>query len=41
MTSRDYDKREEPLFAVDLALKDASYAEELANRAAVAMKNVD
>jgi 3-hydroxyisobutyrate dehydrogenase-like beta-hydroxyacid dehydrogenase len=38
MKSGDYDKREEPLFAVDLALKDARHAQALANKAGVHMK---
>jgi 3-hydroxyisobutyrate dehydrogenase-like beta-hydroxyacid dehydrogenase len=41
MKSGDYYKREEPLFAVDLALKDAGHAQALANKAGVHMKNVE
>jgi 3-hydroxyisobutyrate dehydrogenase-like beta-hydroxyacid dehydrogenase len=41
MKSGDYYKREEPLFAVDLALKDAMHAQALANKAGVPMKNVE
>jgi 3-hydroxyisobutyrate dehydrogenase-like beta-hydroxyacid dehydrogenase len=41
MKSGDYFKREEPLFAVDLALKDARHAQALANKAGVHMKNVE
>lgn len=41
MKSGDYYKREEPLFAVDLALKDARHAQALANKAGVHMKNVE
>jgi 3-hydroxyisobutyrate dehydrogenase-like beta-hydroxyacid dehydrogenase len=41
MKSGDYYKREEPLFAVDLAMKDARHAQALANRAGVHMKNVE
>ena len=37
----DYHKREEPLFAVDLARKDARHAQALANKAGVTMKNVE
>src|SRR5947199_8686849 len=40
MQSGDYYKREEPLFSVDLAIKDASHAQSLANIADVHMKNV-
>jgi 3-hydroxyisobutyrate dehydrogenase-like beta-hydroxyacid dehydrogenase len=35
--SGDYCKREEPLFAVDLAMKDARHAPALANKAGVRM----
>ena len=41
MESRDYYKREEPLFAVDLAMKDARHVLALANKAGVHMKNVE
>src|SRR2546423_460332 len=41
MQSGDYYKREEPLFSVDLAMKDASHAQSLANKADVHMKNVE
>jgi 3-hydroxyisobutyrate dehydrogenase-like beta-hydroxyacid dehydrogenase len=41
MQSGDYCKREQPLFAVDLAMKDARHAQSLANRAGVHMKNVE
>ena len=41
MQSGDYYKREEPLFAVDLAMKDARHAQSLANQAGVHMKNVE
>jgi len=41
MRSGDYYKREEPLFAVDLAMKDARHAQELANKAGVHMKNME
>jgi 3-hydroxyisobutyrate dehydrogenase-like beta-hydroxyacid dehydrogenase len=41
MQSGDYYKREEPLFAVDLAMKDARHAQALANKAGVHMKNVE
>jgi 3-hydroxyisobutyrate dehydrogenase-like beta-hydroxyacid dehydrogenase len=41
MKSGDYYKREEPLFAVDLAMKDARHAQALANKAGVRMKNVE
>jgi hypothetical protein len=37
----DYYKREEPLFAVDLAMKDARHAPALANKAGVHMKKVE
>ena len=40
MLSGDYYKREEPLFAVDLARKDARHAQKIANDAGVTMKNV-
>jgi 3-hydroxyisobutyrate dehydrogenase-like beta-hydroxyacid dehydrogenase len=39
--SKDYCKRELPLFAVDLAMKDARHAQSLANKAGVNMKNVE
>jgi 3-hydroxyisobutyrate dehydrogenase-like beta-hydroxyacid dehydrogenase len=39
--SGDYYKGGEPLFAVDLALKDARHAQALANKAGVHMKNVE
>jgi len=41
MKSGDYYKREEPLFAVDLAMKDARHAQALANKAGVHMKIVE
>ena len=41
MQSGDYYKREEPLFAVDLALKDARHAQSLANKAGMHLKNVE
>ena len=41
MRSGDYYQREEPLFAVDLALKDCSHAQDLAKSAGVTMKNVE
>ena len=41
MRSKDYYKREEPLFAVDLATKDARHAQELTNKAGVHMKNME
>ena len=41
MKSGDYHRREEPLFAVDLARKDARHAQALANKAGVTMKNVE
>jgi len=41
MTSGDYFKREEPLFAVDLARKDAGHAMELAKSSGVSMKAVE
>jgi 3-hydroxyisobutyrate dehydrogenase-like beta-hydroxyacid dehydrogenase len=41
MRSGDYHKREEPLFAVDLAMKDARHAQALANKAGVHMENVE
>lgn len=41
MQSGDYCKREQPLFAVDLAMKDARHAQSLANKAGVHMKNVE
>jgi 3-hydroxyisobutyrate dehydrogenase-like beta-hydroxyacid dehydrogenase len=37
--SGDYYKREEPLFAVDLAMKGSRHAQSLANKAGVQMKN--
>lgn len=40
MLSGDYYQREEPLFAVDLARKDARHAQAIANEAGVTMKNV-
>jgi len=40
LKSGDYWKRAEPLFAVDLARKDARHAQSLANKAGVTMKNV-
>jgi 3-hydroxyisobutyrate dehydrogenase-like beta-hydroxyacid dehydrogenase len=41
MKSGDYYQRDEPLFAVDLALKDVGHAQALANSAGVTMKNVE
>jgi len=41
MRSGDYYKREEPLFAVDLARKDAGHAMKLAEEAGCRMKNVE
>ncbi len=41
MRSGDYYQREEPLFAVDLALKDCAHAQDLANSAGLTMKNVE
>ena len=41
MVSGDYYKREEPLFAVDLARKDAGHAIALAKSAGVRMKDVE
>jgi 3-hydroxyisobutyrate dehydrogenase-like beta-hydroxyacid dehydrogenase len=41
MQSKDYYKREQPLFAVDLAMKDTRHAQSLANKAGVHMKNVE
>ena len=38
MTSGDYHKREEPLFAVDLARKDAGHAMALAKAAGTQIK---
>lgn len=40
MMSGDYYKREEPLFAVDLARKDMRHAQDLANKSGVTMKAV-
>lgn len=40
MLSGDYYQRDEPLFAVDLARKDARHAQAIANSAGVTMKNV-
>lgn len=40
MMSGDYHKREQPLFAVDLAIKDCAHAQALANNVGVTMKNV-
>jgi 3-hydroxyisobutyrate dehydrogenase-like beta-hydroxyacid dehydrogenase len=40
MMSGDYYKRDEPLFAVDLAIKDCNHAQSLANKAGVTMNNV-
>jgi 3-hydroxyisobutyrate dehydrogenase-like beta-hydroxyacid dehydrogenase len=37
----DYYKREEPLFAADLAMKDARHAQASVNKAGVHMKNVE
>jgi 3-hydroxyisobutyrate dehydrogenase-like beta-hydroxyacid dehydrogenase len=41
MTSGDYHKREEPLFAVDLARKDARHAMALAKEAGTRLKDVE
>ncbi|KAK5998185.1 putative oxidoreductase YfjR-like protein [Cladobotryum mycophilum] len=41
MLSGDYHKREEPLFAVDLARKDARHARSLAKSVGVALHNVE
>ncbi|KAK4938540.1 hypothetical protein LTR10_021072 [Elasticomyces elasticus] len=41
LMSGDYYKRDEPLFAVDLARKDARHAMDLAKSAGVQMKNVE
>jgi len=41
MKTGDYYKREEPLFAVDLARKDAGHAQTIAQKAGVTMKNVE
>lgn len=41
MTSGDYHKREEPLFAVDLARKDARHAMALAEKAGTRLKDVE
>lgn len=41
MRSGDYYKREEPLFAVDLAIKDCAHAQALAKSAGLTMKNVE
>ncbi len=41
MMSGDYYKRDEPLFAVDLARKDAAHAKALAKRAGTQMKGVE
>jgi 3-hydroxyisobutyrate dehydrogenase-like beta-hydroxyacid dehydrogenase len=40
MLTGDYYQREEPLFAVDLARKDARHAQAIANKVGVTMKNV-
>ena len=40
MKSGDYYQREEPLFAVDLAIKDCAHAQDLAQSTGVTMKNV-
>jgi 3-hydroxyisobutyrate dehydrogenase-like beta-hydroxyacid dehydrogenase len=40
MLSGDYYQREEPLFAVDLARKDARHAQAIAQKAGVTMRNV-
>jgi 3-hydroxyisobutyrate dehydrogenase-like beta-hydroxyacid dehydrogenase len=40
MLSGDYYKRDEPLFAVDLARKDARHAQAIANKNGVTMNNV-
>jgi 3-hydroxyisobutyrate dehydrogenase-like beta-hydroxyacid dehydrogenase len=41
MRSGDYHRRDEPLFAVDLALKDARHAQNLAEGAGVRLRNVE
>jgi 3-hydroxyisobutyrate dehydrogenase-like beta-hydroxyacid dehydrogenase len=41
MISGDYHKREEPLFAVDLARKDAKHAKDLAKASGAQMKSVE
>jgi 3-hydroxyisobutyrate dehydrogenase-like beta-hydroxyacid dehydrogenase len=41
MLSGDYHKREEPLFAVDLARKDARHAMALAKAAGTRLKDVE
>ncbi|MCJ1370678.1 hypothetical protein MMC20_001891 [Loxospora ochrophaea] len=41
MTSGDYHKRDEPLFAVDLALKDAKHALSLANASGARMRSIE
>jgi 3-hydroxyisobutyrate dehydrogenase-like beta-hydroxyacid dehydrogenase len=41
MMSGDYYKREEPLFAVDLARKDARHAMDLAKTAGTRLENVE
>ena len=41
MTSGDYHKREEPLFAVGLAMKDARHAMALAKAAGTRLKDVE
>src|SRR4051812_7966829 len=41
MLSGDYHKREEPLFAVDLARKDAGHAKDLAKAAGTQLKDVE
>ena len=40
MISGDYHKREEPLFAVDLALKDVGHAQKVANDNGMEMRNI-
>jgi 3-hydroxyisobutyrate dehydrogenase-like beta-hydroxyacid dehydrogenase len=41
MQPGDCCEREQPLFAVDLAMKDARHAQSLANKAGAYMKNVE
>ena len=41
MMSGDYYQREEPLFAVDLAIKDCAHAQSLAQSSGVTMKNIE
>ncbi|KAL5614436.1 hypothetical protein BROUX41_004541 [Berkeleyomyces rouxiae] len=41
MVSGDYHERQEPLFAVDLARKDAGHARSIANKAGMTLQNVE